>query len=349
MGGPVRGARARPSSGWPAPVRSSCTPEREDAAAPAGQPRIVADRAATSRRPCSPRRRATPRPSSGRGSRASSPRPKAGSPRRAPGSPTRRSWRRRPGGRRRRPRARGRARRAGRAAPRSARRLTSRAGRRQVGAVYGSARDPRRPGWSANRHDQPRRSGRCLPARRADRRRRRATGFFARDTRFISGYDFSINGVRPTLLNSSAVEFFSSRFEFTNPDLIDEDGSIPRHTVSICASTGRCRRRARGLRRHQLRAPPDPADPRDLDHVGLRRHLRRQGARASCGVARSTPVVARAPLAADDLSQPDVPARPPHRRSTRPTRGRSSPTAGSSSWRRSSPRASGTPACAGSR
>ncbi len=58
-------------------------------------------------------------------------------------------------------------------------------------------------------------------------------GFFARDTRFISGYDFSINGVRPTLLNSSAVEFFSSRFEFTNPDLIDEDGVIPRHTVSL--------------------------------------------------------------------------------------------------------------------
>ena len=29
------------------------------------------------------------------------------------------------------------------------------------------------------------------------------------------------------------MEFFSSRFEFTNPDLIDEDGLIPRHTVSL--------------------------------------------------------------------------------------------------------------------
>ena len=58
-------------------------------------------------------------------------------------------------------------------------------------------------------------------------------GFFARDTRFISGYDFSINGVRPTLLNSSAVEFFSSRFEFTNDALLDDVGQVDRHSLSI--------------------------------------------------------------------------------------------------------------------
>jgi glycogen debranching enzyme len=58
-------------------------------------------------------------------------------------------------------------------------------------------------------------------------------GFFARDTRFISGYDFWVNGQRPTLLNSSPIEFFSSRFEFTNPDLIDEAGTIPREHLSI--------------------------------------------------------------------------------------------------------------------
>ena len=58
-------------------------------------------------------------------------------------------------------------------------------------------------------------------------------GFFARDTRFISGYDFFLNGRRPMLLNSSAVEFFSSRFEYTNPELIDEEGVIPRETVSL--------------------------------------------------------------------------------------------------------------------
>ena len=58
-------------------------------------------------------------------------------------------------------------------------------------------------------------------------------GFFARDTRFISAYDFWVNGRRPTLLNSSPVEFFSSRFEFTNPDLIDETGPIAREQLSI--------------------------------------------------------------------------------------------------------------------
>jgi len=62
---------------------------------------------------------------------------------------------------------------------------------------------------------------------------REEQGFFARDTRFISGYDFWINGQRPTLLNSSPIEFFSSRYEFVNPELIDEGGPIPRSSVSL--------------------------------------------------------------------------------------------------------------------
>ena len=41
-------------------------------------------------------------------------------------------------------------------------------------------------------------------------------GFFTRDTRFISGYDLWINGRRPVLLSSAPIQFFSSRFEFTN-------------------------------------------------------------------------------------------------------------------------------------
>ena len=43
-----------------------------------------------------------------------------------------------------------------------------------------------------------------------------ADGFFTRDTRFISGYDLWINGRRPILLASGPIQFFSSRFEFTN-------------------------------------------------------------------------------------------------------------------------------------
>ena len=58
-------------------------------------------------------------------------------------------------------------------------------------------------------------------------------GFFARDTRFVSGYDLLINGSQPVLLNSSQVQFFSARFEFSNDGLIDEDGPIERHTISV--------------------------------------------------------------------------------------------------------------------
>jgi glycogen debranching enzyme len=58
-------------------------------------------------------------------------------------------------------------------------------------------------------------------------------GFFARDTRFISGYELLINGRRPVLLNSSPVEFFSARFEFTNPDLLDTAGRIEHNSLSV--------------------------------------------------------------------------------------------------------------------
>ena len=58
-------------------------------------------------------------------------------------------------------------------------------------------------------------------------------GFFARDTRFLSGYDLLINGRRPVLLNSSPIQFFSARFEYTNEALLDKDGPIPRQTLAI--------------------------------------------------------------------------------------------------------------------
>src|SRR5262245_56099023 len=47
-------------------------------------------------------------------------------------------------------------------------------------------------------------------------------GFFARDTRLISGYELKINGRRPTLLNSAPIQFFSARFELTNERLLDD-------------------------------------------------------------------------------------------------------------------------------
>jgi glycogen debranching enzyme len=58
-------------------------------------------------------------------------------------------------------------------------------------------------------------------------------GFFARDTRFVSGYDLWLNGERPTLVNSSPIRFFSARHEFTNAPLFDSDGIIERSSVAL--------------------------------------------------------------------------------------------------------------------
>ncbi len=58
-------------------------------------------------------------------------------------------------------------------------------------------------------------------------------GFFARDTRFVSGYELSVNGRRPLLLNASPVQFYSARFEYTNPEILDRDGIVPRQTIAL--------------------------------------------------------------------------------------------------------------------
>lgn len=58
-------------------------------------------------------------------------------------------------------------------------------------------------------------------------------GFFARDTRFVSGYGLLLNGRRPILLNSSPIRFFSSRYEFSNERLFDSIGPIEPQTLSI--------------------------------------------------------------------------------------------------------------------
>ena len=60
-----------------------------------------------------------------------------------------------------------------------------------------------------------------------------AEGFFARDTRFVCDYDLFVNGQRPMLLDASTVEFYSARFEYTNPELLDPDGRIPAQTFGL--------------------------------------------------------------------------------------------------------------------
>ena len=58
-------------------------------------------------------------------------------------------------------------------------------------------------------------------------------GFFVRDTRMASGYELTLNGVRPTLLNAAPIRFFSARHQFSNPPLLDGDGAIARQTIVL--------------------------------------------------------------------------------------------------------------------
>jgi glycogen debranching enzyme len=71
----------------------------------------------------------------------------------------------------------------------------------------------------------------CQPDGRIERQAEE--GFFARDTRFVSSYELSLNGQPPLLLNASPVQFYSSRFEYTNPELLDRDGIVPRHSLAL--------------------------------------------------------------------------------------------------------------------
>ena len=58
-------------------------------------------------------------------------------------------------------------------------------------------------------------------------------GYFARDTRFVSGYRLKLGRVPPVLLNSAAVQPYSSRFEFTNPDVVTINGIIPARSIHL--------------------------------------------------------------------------------------------------------------------
>jgi glycogen debranching enzyme len=61
-----------------------------------------------------------------------------------------------------------------------------------------------------------------------------AVGLFYRDTRYLSLYEFSINGKRPVVLTSSAEHNFMSNLQFANPrlDLLDGRVVLP-DTISI--------------------------------------------------------------------------------------------------------------------
>jgi glycogen debranching enzyme len=60
-----------------------------------------------------------------------------------------------------------------------------------------------------------------------------AQGFFAADTRLLSGWDLRVNGVRPVGLAASALSLHAARSELTNPPLVDPEGAIDAQQLSI--------------------------------------------------------------------------------------------------------------------
>jgi len=58
-------------------------------------------------------------------------------------------------------------------------------------------------------------------------------GFFAADTRFVSGYRLRLGNVVPVLPTSGAVSAFGARFEFTNPPLHSPEGNIASDSLDL--------------------------------------------------------------------------------------------------------------------
>jgi hypothetical protein len=78
----------------------------------------------------------------------------------------------------------------------------------------------------------------CEPNARMSRKF--GQGYFVADTRLASGYRLRIEGLPPTLLNSSAVRSHSARFEFTNPLLETALGAIPPGTLHLRLDRALC-------------------------------------------------------------------------------------------------------------
>ncbi len=58
-------------------------------------------------------------------------------------------------------------------------------------------------------------------------------GFFTHDTRFLSHYQYRINGRKWKLVTSASVSHTAARFEFTNVALLSAAGPIPKNVVGL--------------------------------------------------------------------------------------------------------------------
>ena len=61
-------------------------------------------------------------------------------------------------------------------------------------------------------------------------------GLFYRDTRLISAWDASVNGLAWTLLNSAATAPYAAQIVLVNPVLPTDQGDIPERTISLTVS-----------------------------------------------------------------------------------------------------------------
>ena len=60
-------------------------------------------------------------------------------------------------------------------------------------------------------------------------------GLYFQDTRFLSAYEFRLNGLKPILLSASTEESYVALFQMVNPVLIVDEGkrTIPQQSLSI--------------------------------------------------------------------------------------------------------------------
>src|SRR5467141_3672569 len=60
-------------------------------------------------------------------------------------------------------------------------------------------------------------------------------GLYFQDTRYLSAYEFRLNGLKPILLSASTEESYVALFQMVNPVLIVDEGkrTIPQQSLSI--------------------------------------------------------------------------------------------------------------------
>ncbi len=74
----------------------------------------------------------------------------------------------------------------------------------------------------------------CVCELNGDMSSTKEQGYFASDTRLVSGYRIKLGRERPELLNGAAVALHSARFEFTNPLFFGNDGTaIREHAIHL--------------------------------------------------------------------------------------------------------------------